>query len=192
MDDATQKLVDEARATAETVRSRHPKPGEWASNGAHDSSRVADAIDRLADALEAAQRPPFNPLHESACRCGATGNGECVRPPVSPEAREEMEWAGIKALVESAEVPTGVRGLLLGEVFTIREAVDAEVVVRVILDALLARLSVPTLDVERLTRWLVENRRLVAGSAWEYVDSETTASALVAALPTLTREETNE
>ena len=59
-------------------------------------------------------------------------------------------------------------------------------------DAILARLSVPTLDVERLTRWLVENRRLVAGSAWEYVDSEGTASALIAALPTLTREETNE
>jgi len=64
----------------------------------------------------------------------------------------------------------------------------------IIAKAILARFSFPTLDVERLTRWLVENRRLVAGSAWEYVDSEGTASALVAALRSgeLTREETNE
>src|SRR5690606_7441753 len=80
------------------------------------------------------------------------------RPQVNSEQRGALVGAGIRALVESPEVPTGVRALLLGEVVTIREAVDAEPVVRVVLDAILAQLSLPVLDVEKVARLLVEHR----------------------------------
>lgn len=113
---ATQNLVDEkswlemtdAEFVAE-VRS-WPRVSDWDEPGLAD-----DVLAEMVRRLEAAQRPP-----------------------VSPEQREALEWAGIKALVESAEVPTGVRAHLLGGVVTIREAVDAESVVRVVLDAILA------------------------------------------------------
>lgn len=91
------------------------------------------------------------------------------RPPVSPEQREALADVVSSAMIRAkTDTPYGVT------------------------DAILARFSFPTLDVERLTRWLVENRRLVAGSAWEYVDSEGTAAALVAALPALTKEGSSE
>lgn len=160
MGDATQDLVDEARRQARIlIRTGHGVEGRT-------------LYERLADALEAAQRPPISPeVRKEMFRLLYDASGSQLmrpnerhsmvteqrdallarfsvpsRPPINPEQRETLERAGIKALVESAEVPTGVRGLLLGEVFTIREAVDAEPVVRVILDAILPRLSAPSLD----------------------------------------------
>jgi len=141
-----QRLVDEARATAETVRSRHPKPGEWASNGAHDSIRVADAIDRLADALEAAQRPP-----------------------VSPEVREELATTKVPIIY-----PGGTRMVDLGYP---------------VADALLARFSFPTLDVERVAQWIQNVRDAEYGIGAGREPSGTSrrdAAALIEALPSLT------
>lgn len=151
MDDATQKLVARAETWLdEQERARLDYPS-------FTEDRSADAlVSDLLAALEAAQRPPVSGEYTHVVNLARASEaadkgldalidyladlptvGEW-RPPVSPEQRETLEWAGVKALVESAEVPTGVRGLLLGEVFTIREAVDAEPVVRVVLDAILA------------------------------------------------------
>jgi len=190
MDDATQKLVDEARKRADFE--------------AREDHGIAVLLRDMADALEAAQRPPvelakspediaaeYAPfdgsdpdtvIHVRGLIAAAIREDRTQRPPVSPEVRDELvAHIHARAEFDSDECDHGTYtgGALHGQPYRMCERKA---------DALLARFSLPVLDVERLTRWLVENRRLVAGSAWEYVDSEGTASALVAALPALTQD----
>lgn len=60
---------------------------------------------------------------------------------MTTELRNELGSAIFKAFIESADVPTGVRASLLGEVYTIREAVDMEPVIDAVLDAVLPALT---------------------------------------------------
>lgn len=142
-DDATQKLVDELREALAAERA-----AAYAQLDSEDFEGCIEATDSALAALEAAQRPlerigcnicgeaapdaephvclPFNPLHESVCRCGATGNGECVRPPVSPEVRDELERVVFHALYD-AEV-----------------SFESAAVVPRVVDAILARFSFPS------------------------------------------------
>lgn len=65
-------------------------------------------------------------------------------------AQQRLIQRIVIAFVESALVPTGVRPELLGEVFTIRERVDAHDVAIVALDAILADSSPAVSTSERL------------------------------------------
>ena len=102
------------------------------------------------------------------------------RPPVSPEVREEME-----AVVQAEDERWD--GSKSSEDFSTR-----------VTDALLARFSVPSqpvYDEEKIARWLMREFGMSNGTqAWmEFQGSASSlAAALVAAMPTLTREETNE
>ena len=146
MDDATQKLVDgwEQAVSAESLR------------GQDALIRVVGAGGRLRDALEAAQRPPANPVVEAidAAR-DSIARGELAsvvidtddypqRPPVSPEVRDALIETVAQALRprdfedEHAEYPMQSR-----EEWEVGQAVaraEAAPVVR----ALLARFSFPS------------------------------------------------
>ncbi len=154
MDDATQKLVNEViRRT----------PMRITDEGIVMQASEVEAM--IADALEAAQRPLFNPPHESVCGCGATGNGECVRPPVGPEVREAL----VDTLTSPVRAPGSVAASRVFRAETPEDLEDATALA----DAILARFSIPerppvSLPTEpglysgqRATRW-----ELDAEGAW--------------------------
>lgn len=176
MDDATQKLVDEARGL---VNCRAPMGGN-----SEDS-----LIEALADALEAAQRPPVSPEAQATlirvllAEGVGTDMGDRIRiadgiiarltvplPPVGPEQQE--------ALID------------LIEDWGIDNELDAGGMMRADLaDALLARFTFPSLDPEKVARWLY------LFPAADGFDSDLSAEeadriavALIAALPLLTKE----
>lgn len=155
MDAAIQKLVDEAR----WLRIRILGADEGA-----DAMRVADALEALADALEAPQRSP-----------------------VSPEEREE-----IRAVVGEQLTKAGLD--LDGPPYSDDGETQWPVALELrdrLTDAILARWSVPSqpvYDEEKIARWLFarEQRKFPASSiTWE--DSNRAhwrkeSAALVAAL----------
>lgn len=153
MGDATQKLVDEARRQARIlIRTGHGVEGRT-------------LYEHLADALEAAQRPPVSPE---------------VREAVRTVVGEQLTRAGLDLdgppFADDGETQWPV-ALELRDRLT---------------DALVARFSLPVLDVEKVARVL----QIAANRSEERSPGQTRAewyaAALVAALPTLTREEPNE
>lgn len=142
MDDATQKLVDGLRLDARDYgrKMRGEVPPEELISWDQSHVRAWEA----ADALEAAQRPLFNPPHESVCGCGATGNGECVRPPVSPEVRNAL----VDTLTSPVRAPGSVAASRVFRAETPEDLEDATALA----DAILARFSLPVLDVEKRSR----------------------------------------
>jgi len=224
MDDATQKLVDEWErvVSAESLRRADAlirvvgaggrmrdalEAAQRESSGLREKLEISmavgakDAAER--DALEAAQRPPvelamspediaaeYAPfdgsdpdtvIHVRGLIAAAIREDRAQRPPVSPEVREAQAIVQrLRDLVHEADEP-GSDGWACR-----REA-----------DALLARFSFPTLDVEKVARWLCEHHDpCVTEGGCDFASDygRFAAAALVAALRSgeLTREETNE
>lgn len=165
MDDATQKLVDGLRLDARDYgrKMRGEVPPEELVSWDQSNVRAWGA----ADALEAAQRPPVSDageadlidVIESAWTDDDPEFSAVIakailarftlpeRPPVSPEQREALDELIADVLIaERDEWP--------------RDPGDApsEVLAGAVTDALLARFSLPVLDVEKVARLLVEHR----------------------------------
>lgn len=85
-----------------------------------------------------AELMPFIARAEAAQKAAENRSCDCdiASSPLTDEAMDELVWVGVKALILSAEVPTGMGMRLLSEVPTIREKVDADVVVRAVIEEL--------------------------------------------------------
>jgi hypothetical protein len=166
MDDATQKLVDDARRRADELTELAI---DHAYGHEHDTEWWGDAhlLERLANALEAAQRPP-----------------------VSPEVREAL----VDTLTSPVRAPGSVAASRVFRAETPEDLEDATALA----DAILARFSLPVLDVEKVARWLsaefddTNGQDHTAEESWDFWGEDATrvAAALVASLHTLTADST--
>lgn len=178
MDDATQKLVDDARKAQRAVYLATEK------DVADDLARI---IGGLADAFEAAQRPPVSPEQREALIDLLTPFGRPLvewpdrladailarfsLPPVSPEQREALDELIADVLIaERDEWP--------------RDPGDApsEVLAGAVTDALLARFSLPVLDVEEVARVIQIAANRSEDRSPGQTRAEWYAAALVAAI----------
>lgn len=96
------------------------------------------------------------------------------RPPVSPEQRYELVAAVTRVLH-----PSATRSLPMASDYASRIA-----------DAILARFSLPVLDVEKVADWIAHYavRTNPYGLSIPITEAHETATALISALPTLTTE----
>lgn len=190
MDDATQKLVDDAMRRA---------PMRITDEGIVMQASEIEAMIADALALEAAQRPPVSGEYTHVVNLARASEaadkgldalidyladlptvGEW-RPPVSPEQREVLLATVRAASAEYLREDLPEDG---------RDEPDT------IVDAILARFSLPVLDVEKVARRLAyyasdwthndcgDNEHYIGHTNWTAWADD--AAALIAALPTLT------